>query len=184
MPGQVVSEHHPFLIYSILPEPFALNPFILLLPYTTLDRFICFETKSDLFCLAFKTLQNLLALLSFPVRSVSFLSLKKYFCHASVCTRIQTCWVDSSWEGSSLPDTSWIVALIFTCSGYWSSICDSLKTLASGPLTCFPLLYVALSNSCVSAFFILHSRQSNSHLLWVTIASYTYYCHSPYCTIL
>lgn len=61
-------------------------PFILVLPYTQPYKWFPggFETKSQLFCFAFKALQNHLVLLSFQVRSVSSLSYKNSTLPASV----------------------------------------------------------------------------------------------------
>lgn len=53
-----------------------------------------FETKSELFCFAFKVLQNHLALLSFQIRSVSSLSYKNITTPASVplCKHVKLTW--------------------------------------------------------------------------------------------
>lgn len=141
-----------------------------------------FETKSELFCFAFKALQNHLALLSFQVRPVSSLSYKNIPLPASVplYEHVKLTWPKSF----SLVLAHLLPHVLHTAKELavpWKK--KKKKHLSLDFCTCFLLYPWSLQTrgtSFVNASFLLHSRQNNHIFLWAAVVLYTYFCYSPY----
>lgn len=151
-----------------------------------------FGTKSELFCFAFKVLQNHLALLFFQIRSVSFLSYRNITTPASVplCKHVKLTWPKRTHPSAyffNLP--SHLCSSVTPCSSLSQVLAVPWKHQSLGLWTCF-LLHPwspwtkeapppwMLPLSCTPGKIITSSLEPSRHSTHTSVIDFiTQYCN-------